>query len=197
MYIEETHKKKIIIIYHLSIEETVGKIAHRARGKLSWNYTKTHTHRLSRNESVNCKLKVDYSVAQINVQHLSTQKNEFFILIQFDFSLRYKVSSILFFFTTITNLLAIKVFDEKIIIIFKIVYACLKSVFVLDFDRFIEQSKSSLYSGIVYTPANTLTTHPYAPTHTHTTRNILPCNSNLLIYLFSLFFFAFDFEPYD
>lgn len=128
------------------------------------------------------------SVAQINVQHLSTQKNQFFILIQFDFSLRDKVVSIFFFLRICWQ----SKYSKKNKNNLQIVYACFKEFLFWNFDRFIELKRKILILwdclfSFAYTCEYTHTpTH--APTHTHTRTqwNILPCNSNLLIYLFSL-----------
>lgn len=126
-------------------------------------------------------------VAQINVQHLSTQKkkkqNEFFLYLiswfQFQF-LRYKVS----FFCNDNTILkfagnqsSLKLFLHALFLIFEQKESVMFIIWLYLFS-------------LVHTPADTPThthMHPHIHYHVHTQLNILACNSNLLIYLFSLF----------
>lgn len=126
-----------------------------------------------------------YSVAQINVQHLSTHKNEFFILIQFDFSLRDKVSSIPFFFYNNNKFAG----NQKIIIIFKIVYACLKSVFVLDFWQIYREANQVDFLGLfIHLRIHSQHTHMHPLTRTQHATFCLAILTYLFICFFSLFF---------
>lgn len=125
---------------------------------------RTHTHRLSRNESVNCKLKVDlFSCANKCPTFIYTEKRVF----HFD--------SVWFQFARQSFFYSLFVYDnnkfagnQKIIIIFKIVYACLKSVFVLDFWQIYREANQVDFLGLfIHLRIHSQHTHMHPFTHSH------------------------------